>query len=225
MTRRTGDDRGREMSNEDILSSLSAGPGVEVVVKGSRFLGQAFPADSEEEALEVLGGVRRRHHDATHHCWAFRLCEFEDPHERHSDDGEPSGSAGAPILGSLRRASVVRALVVVTRYFGGVKLGTGGLTRAYGEAARCAVDASPERVLLRVTDLEIRAEYAQLGVVETILARSGGAIREVQRVFEPNPLFRVAVLRGSTRALREELVHASAGRLHLSALGDRIAEK
>ncbi len=217
--------RGRDMSNEDILNSLSAGPEIEVVVKGSRFLGQAFPAESEEEAFEALGGIRRRHHDATHHCWAFRLCEFEDPHERHSDDGEPSGSAGAPILGSMRRASVVRALVIVTRYFGGVKLGTGGLTRAYGEAARCAVEAAPARVLLRVTDLEIRAEFDQLGVVEAILGRTGSAIREVQRAFEPNPVFRVAVLRGSAGELREALVEASAGRVRLAALGDRIAEK
>ncbi len=213
------------MSSGDILNSLAAGPEVEIGVKGSRFLGRAFPADTEEEARTALEVVRRRHHDATHHCWAFRLGDPGQLYERHSDDGEPSGSAGVPILGSLQRAGVVRAAVVVTRYFGGVKLGTGGLTRAYGEAARRAVEAAPRRVLLWVTELEIRGDYDQLGLIEGLLGRSGGAVREIRRDFAPDPVFEVAILRGSAGMLRDALVEASAGRVRVAPISSGIVEQ
>lgn len=200
------------MKDSDILQSLEAGPEIEITIKGSRFLGQAFPADTEDEAHALLNGVRKRYHDATHHCWAFRLGEPGDLHERYSDDGEPSGSAGVPILGSLQRAGAVRALVVVTRYFGGTKLGTGGLTRAYGESAREAVEAAPRRRLLRVRELEIRAAYELLGVVEGVLGRSGEFIQAIERAFEPDPVFRVSILSGQAESLRQALIEASAGK-------------
>lgn len=212
------------MDSEDILSSLGAGPGIEVAVKGSRFLGRAFPADTEDEARNALDGVRRLHHDATHHCWACRLGEPGSLYERYSDDGEPSGSAGVPILGSLQRAGAVAALVVVTRYYGGVKLGTGGLIRAYAEAARGAVESAPRRVLMRVSCVEIRTEYDQLGIVEGILGRAGDVIREIRRSFDPDPVFEVVILRGSAGMLMDALTEATAGRVRIAALGGKTVE-
>lgn len=116
--------------------------------KGSRFLGEAHPASDDAAVAAVLADVRRREPQATHWCWAARL-GGPDRTPRTSDDGEPSGSAGLPILREIDRRGLADTLVVVTRYYGGTKLGTGGLARAYGEAAADALDAAPavERVV------------------------------------------------------------------------------
>jgi len=100
-------------------------------IERSEFLGIAFPVAAEEEFFAELQRIEKRHFDATHHCWAFRLRE----RSRSSDAGEPSGTAGKPILSAIEGASIVEAGVVVVRWYGGVKLGTGGLSRAYRETA------------------------------------------------------------------------------------------
>ena len=99
----------------------------------SEFLGIALPVDSEERFREELRAIEKQHFDATHHCWAFRL--FRDDRARSSDAGEPSGTAGRPILSAIEGADLFDVAVVVVRWFGGVKLGTGGLSRAYRESA------------------------------------------------------------------------------------------
>ncbi len=99
----------------------------------SDFLGIAFPVPDEEEFFHELGGIQKRSFDATHHCWAFRL--FDGQRTRSSDAGEPSGTAGKPILGAIEAAGLHDLGVVVVRWFGGVKLGTGGLSRAYRDTA------------------------------------------------------------------------------------------
>src|SRR5690606_11612852 len=107
--------------------------------KGSRFIAEVFPVETEEEAAAAIEAVRRREHAATHHCTAYRLGP-EGELFRASDDGEPSGTAGLPILRQIEARGLTNTLVVVTRYFGGTKLGRGGLIRAYGEAAARALD-------------------------------------------------------------------------------------
>ena len=102
-------------------------------IERSDFLGIAFPAASEDAFFAELASIEKRHFDATHHCWAFRL--FANERARSSDAGEPSGTAGKPILGAIESADLYDAGVVVVRWFGGVKLGTGGLARAYRATA------------------------------------------------------------------------------------------
>ena len=102
-------------------------------IERSEFLGIAFPVASEDEFFAELERIRKRHHDATHHCWAFRL--FADARARSSDAGEPSGTAGKPILAAIEGADLHDLGVVVVRWYGGIKLGTGGLSRAYRETA------------------------------------------------------------------------------------------
>jgi uncharacterized YigZ family protein len=109
-------------------------------IERSDFLAIAFPIDDEPQFNEALNAIAKRHHDASHHCWAFRL--FRDARARSSDAGEPSGTAGKPILSAIEAASLFNAGVVVVRWFGGVKLGTGGLSRAYREAAAGAIAAA-----------------------------------------------------------------------------------
>ena len=113
----------------------------EIIEKKSRFIGHAFPVASEEAALEHLAAVRKAHAKAGHNCFAWQIGD-DDRFTRQSDDGEPSGTAGMPILDYLRKEGIKNTLVVVTRYFGGTLLGTGGLVRAYGRAAKEAVTAA-----------------------------------------------------------------------------------
>lgn len=113
--------------------------------KGSRFIADAFPVRDEEEAMAFVESVRRREHAATHWCWAFRLGPGDAG--RASDAGEPSGTAGLPIAREIEGHGLHHVLVVVTRYYGGTKLGTGGLARAYGEAAAHVLEEARKRVV------------------------------------------------------------------------------
>jgi uncharacterized YigZ family protein len=203
----------------DRYRSLENGAEAEWKVRGSRFLGQAFRISTLEEGTAAIIAVRRTYHDATHHCWALRLGPPESPFERGDDDGEPSGTAGAPILAELRRSELFDALVVVTRYFGGTKLGTGGLARAYAEAARLAVMAAPERFVWRETTFVVSCAYEDLGTVEGFLAREASSIRSVEREFAARPKFVVTALRNEADRLRDGLVEATAARVEITRPG------
>ncbi|TPD65809.1 IMPACT family protein [Flavobacterium microcysteis] len=109
--------------------------------KNSKFFGYAFPISSEEEAKEILEDLRKQHHSARHWCYAFQI-GTEKIYFRANDDGEPSNSAGMPIYGQIQSFEITNVLVVVVRYFGGVKLGVGGLISAYRAAAQMALEAS-----------------------------------------------------------------------------------
>ena len=107
--------------------------------KGSRFIAIALPLDSPDDARELLERIRKEYHDARHHCYAYKTGK-EKPEFRYNDDGEPSGTAGKPIFGQIESFGMTNILIVVVRYFGGVKLGTGGLIQAYRAAARDALE-------------------------------------------------------------------------------------
>lgn len=202
---------------DDGYPAIDDGPEVEVRERASRFVGQAFRVASEAEAAERLALLRKRTHDASHHVFALRLAPPESPLERADDDGEPAGSSGPPILAVLRHRPCFDALVVVTRWFGGTKLGTGGLARAYGEAARLALDAAPSRHVVRTRTLEVLCGFEMLGVVESEIARASDAIAGVVRHFDAAaPRFEIRVLRSHAEALAARLVEATAGRARVS---------
>lgn len=140
-------------------------------VRGSRFLALARPATSMKAALEIRDHERRRLHDATHWVWACRLRAGDS---RFDDDGEPSGTGGRPILSSIDGRGVVDVVVVVTRYFGGTKLGTGGLARAYGSAAERVLDELPVRHMLEAEQVELRFPYPDTGTVQRLVERHEG---------------------------------------------------
>lgn len=152
-------------------------PETDLEVKRSHFLARAARTDTEEEARAFIAAVRSAHRDARHHCSAFTVpVDGALPIERSSDDGEPSGTAGQPILEVLRGSGLTAATVVVTRYFGGTLLGTGGLVRAYSEAASEALDAA-RRVRVVTRDLwDVRVPVTDAGRLEAELRGiSGGA--------------------------------------------------
>lgn len=112
----------------------------EIVEKKSKFIAHAFYIESVEEAETILANIKKEYRDARHNCYAYRVIEEEQVLSKNSDDGEPSGTAGAPMLTILERNGLTNVLVVVTRYFGGILLGTGGLVRAYSEATTAALE-------------------------------------------------------------------------------------
>jgi uncharacterized YigZ family protein len=139
----------------------------EVREKGSRFLAILGPAADEEGAKARLGALEREFQDATHHCWAWRL--GDPPRERSSDAGEPAGTAGVPILQVLRGAGLSDVLAVVVRWFGGTKLGKGGLARAYAAAAREALPLLPVAVRVPTARLVLRVPYERVGAVKRLV--------------------------------------------------------
>jgi uncharacterized YigZ family protein len=139
----------------------------EIREKGSRFLAVLGSAAGEEEAKARLADLERHYPDATHHCWAWRL--GWPPRERSSDAGEPGGTAGVPILQVLRGAGLSDVMAVVVRWFGGVKLGTGGLARAYAAAAREALRALPVAARAPTARVVLDIPYERVGPVKRLL--------------------------------------------------------
>ena len=127
---------------EDLYRQIASGQSSEIKIKGSRFIGEAGLVASVEEAVEFLSAIKKREHSATHHCWAYRI-GADGGMFRFNDDGEPSGTAGQPILRQIDGRGVTNTMVVVTRYYGGTKLGKGGLIRAYGDAAQIVLETCP----------------------------------------------------------------------------------
>ena len=128
---------------------------------GSRFIAQAYPVESEEEVREIVAALRKEYHDARHHCYAYRLGYLGDRF-RANDDGEPSGSAGRPILGQIDAAGLSDVLVVVVRYFGGIKLGIPGLIRAYKTSTADAL--SQAQVVEKVAGKTFRLRFGYLAM-------------------------------------------------------------
>ena len=144
----------------------------EIIEKKSRFIAQVFPVQTEQEAMQIIEQTKKKYWDARHNCYAFILGEHGEV-SRCTDDGEPSGTAGRPILEVLHGAGVHDILVIVTRYFGGTLLGTGGLVRAYSQAAQAGLAASTIIDKLMGYRLEIRTDYNGIGKLQYIFGQMG----------------------------------------------------
>ena len=148
---------------------VSKGGEGEITEKKSRFIAHVLPVESEEEAILQIENIKKKYWDARHHCWAYVLGR-NPAAERMSDDGEPAGTAGKPILEVIRGRKLTDVLVIVTRYFGGTLLGTGGLVRAYTSAAIDGLEHSESITRIHGIKLLIRAEYTDLGKIQYLLA-------------------------------------------------------
>ena len=149
----------------------------EFIEKKSRFIGRLWPVDTEEAALEKIQQMKKQHYDATHNCWAYII---RDGAVRFSDDGEPGGTAGMPMLQVLQREGLYNIVCVVTRYFGGILLGAGGLVRAYTKGAKIAVDAAGKSMKRVWTVLYLPCPYNFYERVKLLVGEFGGIIRETE---------------------------------------------
>lgn len=125
-----------------VFNTIEKENSAEIVEKKSRFIANIYNVESKEDAEEKIKQIKKKYYDAKHHCFAFSIIEENGIIQKSSDDGEPSGTAGAPILNIIKSNNLQNVLIIVTRYFGGILLGTGGLTRAYSEAAGKVVEQS-----------------------------------------------------------------------------------
>lgn len=151
-----------------VMSSVRGESYAEYVIKKSKFIARAVHITTEEEAQAYLRDGKKQYWDARHNCYAYRLgMNFEK--QKSSDDGEPSGTAGKPILEVLKNKSLTNTLIVVTRYFGGIKLGTGGLIRAYGTAAVAALDNAIIEDYIDCRILYLQTDYSFLSATERLL--------------------------------------------------------
>ena len=155
----------------------------EVIIDKSTFIGYAKPIKSEEEAIEFVNEIKKKHKDATHNVWAYTVGKSMNI-QRYSDDGEPQGTAGIPTLEVIKKEDLRDVVVVVTRYFGGIKLGAGGLVRAYTKGAKIGIQAAKaiEKVLYKPVGIKI--DYNQLGKVQNEIMNMGYFIKDT--VYEDN---------------------------------------
>jgi putative IMPACT (imprinted ancient) family translation regulator len=178
----------------------------EVREKASRFFGIAAPAAAAPEAEEILGRIRREHHDATHVAFAWKIGGGASPGVRASDAGEPAGTAGRPIAGAIEAAGLSDVVVGVVRYYGGTNLGTGGLVRCYREAAALALSACGSRTVYETVRLEARPTHAAAGAVRRLLRPP--EIRLASERFDPEPVLELEVRRSLADGIVDALTEA-----------------
>lgn len=190
--------------------TIAAPAAAEIVEKKSRFIAQLAPVQTEEEALVFLEAVRAEHRMARHNVYAYVL---RSGRVRYSDDGEPGGTAGMPTLEALQHAELVDVAVVVTRYFGGTLLGTGGLVRAYGAATRAAIEAARVVVVSRCVDVVAEVPYALYEPVVRMAEASGAAVEGAD--FGAEVLVTLRLLDGTQHPLVEKLAELTRGQAEI----------
>lgn len=186
----------------------------------SEFIGYLCPCETEQQALDFLEEIRQKHRKATHNCYAYLL--RENNIARYSDDGEPSGTAGMPILEVLKKEGVTDICCVVTRYYGGILLGAGGLVRAYGKAVSLALEQAKPRIVTYAAKLELSLSYSLYGRIPGILA-SFGAITE-REIFEEDVKVTVFVPIQNHQALKDALIDRCHGQIVIKDMQNSWAD-
>ena len=197
---------------------VPAGDGTgELVEKRSRFIGQVWQVESEEEARSYIQAVKKEHYDARHNCWCYRL---KNGTERYSDDGEPQGTAGQPMLNVFQRQEITDVCCVVTRYFGGILLGAGGLVRAYTQTARLALQDAGAAAVGEWTQVCIPCSYALFERVKLEVSGVDGAVEEIGYGADIS-LF-ASVPANAVERLQQRLTELSAGAIQMQIIGSAL---
>lgn len=179
----------------------------EFVEKRSRFIGYCKPVKTEQEAIDFINEKRSEHWNATHNVYAYSLREGNI--KRYSDDGEPSGTAGMPVLDVIVKNEIFDVVVVVRRYFGGVLLGTGGLVRAYSHGSKIAVEAAKPVIMQNCLVCEARCAYNQYGKVSSLIIGVGAAVDDT--VYESDVLVKFHIKPDLLGTLNKKLADATSG--------------
>jgi len=201
----------------DAYRTLKAPASAERTVEGSRFLAEAMPVEGRDEAETTVAAVREREHKASHHCSAYRVGVAGDQFH-YDDDGEPSGTAGPPLLRQIDGRDLTNTLLMVTRYFGGTELGTGGLARAYGDAAAAALAEAP--IVERVVRVPVRIEYAydDTTPAEQVLRQFGATVQASD--YTAVTTLTVGVRQSEVEAFVEAFTNALGGRGTILRIGE-----
>ena len=192
----------------------------EFIVKKSRFIGYVKPVKTQEEALAFIGEIKSKHWDATHNVYAYTL--REGGVRRFSDDGEPQGTAGIPSLDVLLKEEVVDCCVVVTRYFGGIMLGAGGLVRAYSHGAKIALDAGGIITMSLCKIVRVVTDYNFYGRLVPLICEEGGIVEDTQFTDNVEVTFRIP--QDKVPFFESRLVDVSCGKFHSEVIDEKYCE-
>ena len=187
----------------------------EFTEKRSRFISHIWRVETEEEARSRIEEMKKKYYDARHNCWCYLL---HDGPVRYSDDGEPQGTAGQPMLNVFQREEVTNVCCVVTRYFGGILLGAGGLTRAYAKGAKDALDAAGICRMSLWTEWEIPCTYPLFERMKLTVESCGGVVRDAE--YGADIVLRAAFPSGGAEQFAPRLTELSAGQLAMTAAGE-----
>ena len=188
----------------------------EFVEKRSRFIGHVWRVESEAEARARIEEMKKRYYDARHNCWCYRL--HEGGVERYSDDGEPQGTAGQPMLNVFQRENVENVVCVSTRYFGGILLGAGGLVRAYTQSAKDALDAAGISVVRRWVEVEIPCPYNYFERVKLEIASADGV--EGEHIYAETVTVKALLPEGAVEGFAARMTELSAGTFTAAPVGE-----
>ena len=187
----------------------------EFTEKRSRFIGHVWPVETEEEAQGRIKEMKTKYYDARHNCWCYRI---GDNVVRYGDDGEPQGTAGQPMLKVFERENVTNVVCVVTRYFGGILLGAGGLTRAYSKSAKDALTAAGAATMGLWIQVEIPCAYPALERVKQEIAAVEGMVDDT--AFGADVTVKASVMADKVDPLQDRLTELSAGSIQIKKLGE-----
>lgn len=195
----------------------------EYIVEKSTFIGYAKPIKTEEEAIEFINEIKKKHKDATHNVWAYTIGENMNI-QRYSDDGEPQGTAGIPTLEVIKKEDLRDVVVVVTRYFGGIKLGAGGLVRAYTKGAKVGIEAGIVIEKVKYSEVKIKIEYTQLGRIQNEIMNLGFKVKDT--IYSEDVELIVYVRNEEAKSLMERIIDITSGTADVS-LGEEyyLSEK
>lgn len=198
---------------DNAMRTVKTTVSVEFVERRSRFIGILAPAENAKEAQDFLAALRKEHRDARHVCFAYRTADGA----KFSDDGEPAGTAGQPLMQVLERNELQNCVVAVVRYFGGILLGAGGLLRAYTHTGALAAEAAEIVVMRPCKVFELTCDYGTYGFVRPLLEQNGSLL---DSVFEENVVLKAALLPDRVEAVNAAIVEQSAGRFSGKVTGD-----
>ena len=209
------------MSKKDCYRTVAHEAQAMIVEKKSKFIANVKPVDNEADALEYLAAMRSKYSDARHNVYAYVI--DENNIFRYSDDGEPGGTAGMPVLDTIRKSGLVDVIVVVTRYFGGTLLGTGGLVHAYSSSARDGLLAAKEIIREKCNIVDVKADYTLVGKIQYMLGSDGHTTLDT--IYENDVTFRVVCPLDATDTFIAKVVDMTSGRAQCSITDTKYVDK
>ena len=209
------------MSVKEIYKTVAMESETLIIEKKSKFYSHVKPVDNEADAIEYLNQIRSRYSDATHNVYAYVI--DENNIFRYSDDGEPGGTAGMPVLDTIRKSGIVDVIVVVTRYFGGTLLGTGGLVHAYGASAKKGLEESGIIIRTMCDIISVKISYELSGKLQYKLASEGHMVEDT--LYENDVTFFICSPKEDTQRLIAELVDTTNGKAEINIIDQKYVDK
>lgn len=204
----------------DIYKTIQKEAFGEFVERHSRFISYAKPVETEDDAISFINKIKTKHWDAKHNVYAYSL--LKGSIMRYSDDGEPHGTAGVPVLDILKKNEVTNIVIVVTRYFGGILLGTGGLVRAYSNAAKLALDSAVVINMVSCFRAQLFCNYSLYGKISSILAELGAKIEESEFLDNVKIIFYIE--KKKLNVLNDKLNEVSSGEIITKILEEKYTK-